>query len=93
MAKLRVCCICGASSDYQKKARNSRSFFTFPNPNIKTPTGSSNPFDKNLLERRLAAWKEVVGTNYDNIPTGDNCICSDHFHSGKLQLYEKYSEL
>ncbi|KZR97698.1 Uncharacterized protein APZ42_007283, partial [Daphnia magna] len=36
-----------------------------------------------LLERRLVAWKEVVGTNYDNFPIGLICVCSDHFQSGK----------
>ncbi|KAK4021088.1 hypothetical protein OUZ56_003019 [Daphnia magna] len=41
------------------------------------------PFDKDLLERRLVAWKEVVGTNYDNFPIGLICVCSDHFQSGK----------
>jgi hypothetical protein len=46
------------------------------------------PFDKDLLERRLVAWKEVVGTNYDNVPIGLTCVCSDHFQSGKLQLYK-----
>ncbi|KAK4023814.1 hypothetical protein OUZ56_009213 [Daphnia magna] len=51
----------------------------FPNPNIKKLL----PFDKDLLERRLVAWKEVVGTNYDNFPIGLICVCSDHFQSGK----------
>ncbi|KZS03820.1 Uncharacterized protein APZ42_033364 [Daphnia magna] len=77
MPKLRVCCICGISSDYFKKDKNSRSFFNFPNLNIKKLV----PFDKDLLERRLVAWKEVVGTNYDNVPIGLTCVCSDHFQS------------
>ncbi|KAK4023220.1 hypothetical protein OUZ56_008643 [Daphnia magna] len=83
MGNTRVCCICGVSTVYKKKNRNSRSFFKFPNPNIKKLL----PFDKDLLERRLVAWKEVVGTNYDNFPIGLICVCSDHFQSGKLQLY------
>ncbi|KAK4014445.1 hypothetical protein OUZ56_026967 [Daphnia magna] len=62
MGNTRVCCICGVSTVYKKKNRNSRSFFKFPTPNIKKLL----PFDKDLLERRLVAWKEVVGTNYDN---------------------------
>ncbi|KZS08019.1 Uncharacterized protein APZ42_028150 [Daphnia magna] len=75
---------CGCSLGYFKKDRNSRSFFNFPNPNIKKLV----PFDKDLLEMRLVAWKEVVGTNYDNVPIGLTCVCSDHFQSGKLQLYK-----
>ncbi|KAK4024592.1 hypothetical protein OUZ56_010015 [Daphnia magna] len=39
------------------------------------------PLDKDLLERRLVALKEVVGTNYDNVPIGLTCVCSDHFQS------------
>jgi hypothetical protein len=83
MGNTRVCCICGVSTVYKKNNRNSRSFFNFPNPNIKKLV----PFDKDLLERRLVAWKEVVGTNYDNVSIGLTCVCSDHFQSGKLQLY------
>ena len=52
-------------------------FFTFPNPNIKTSSS---------LGRRFVAWKKIVGTNYDDVPIGETCVCSDHFHSGKLQL-------
>ena len=63
----RICCICGISSDYFTKDGNSRSFFNFPNPNNKKLV----PFDKDLLERRLVAWKEVVGTNFDNMSVLD----------------------
>ncbi|XP_045025528.1 uncharacterized protein LOC116918651 [Daphnia magna] len=89
MPKLRVCCICGISSGYFKKDRNSRSFFNFPNPNIKKLV----PFDKDLLERRLVAWKEVVGTNYDNVPIGLTCVCSDHFQSGKPARFSNVNDI
>ena len=74
MGKSRICCICGISTNYQK-IKNSRSFFNFPNPNIKKLL----PFDKDLLERRLVAWKEVVGTKYDDVPIGLTCVCSDQY--------------
>ena len=84
----KICCICGISSNKKIKDQNPRTFFVFPNPNNKSKA-ASQPFEKNLLEKRLAAWKNVVGSNFDKCKIGLTCVCSDHFHAGKLQLSRK----
>ena len=74
----RVCCICGAYTKYGKRnrGRGSRSFFKFPEIYAKI-----RPDDLNVLEKRIAAWKKVVGKNL-NMHYGVQCVCSDHFYSG-----------
>ena len=54
MANYRVCCICGENN----KTGNSRSFFLFPN--IENKMLRRNLNDLSIMEKRLAAWKNVV---------------------------------
>ncbi len=74
-SKARVCCICGAYTSYRRKG--SRSFFQFP----KLTANEVSLSLKNVVERRIAAWKNVVGRNL-GMHYGIQCVCSDHFHSG-----------
>lgn len=76
MPRNRVCCICG-DREADLSTGISRSFFSFP----KTDKRLSNPTDVELLQRRIAAWKNVVGKNI-NMYYGTPTVCSKHFHSG-----------
>ena len=67
-----VCCICGAQGLNTKNSRKNV-FFQFP-----VNTGKSF---NSVVQRRLDAWKKVVGSNYNKYK-GIQCVCAFHFHSG-----------
>ena len=76
----RVCCVCGKSDKSSRKG--SLSFFSLP----KKKVGRS--CDVQLVERRISAWKAVIGQNFNRYH-GVQHVCSDHFHSGILSLKKK----
>ena len=78
----RVCCVCGKSDKSSRKG--SLSFISLPKKNGKLSTVS----DIQLLERRISAWKAVIGQNFNRYH-GVQYVCSDHFHSGILSLKKK----
>ena len=69
----RVCCICGKSNLKSRK----NSFFAFPKKDGTLRTVS----EIQAVERRLSAWKAIVGRNFNKY-YGIQNVCSDHFHSG-----------
>jgi hypothetical protein len=77
----RVCCVCGKSDNSSRKG--SFSFFSLPKKHGKLRT-----VDFQLVERRLSAWKAVIGQNFNRYHGVQN-VCSDHFHSGILSLKKK----
>lgn len=76
MPRNRVCCVCGVK-EVDLSTENSRSFFAFP----KIDKRLNNPNDVELLQRRIASWKNVVGKNIYKY-YGTPSVCSEHFHSG-----------
>ena len=91
MSLTKICCICGIRKDSRKsKEKNSRVFFYFPNRDRKDK-GVSGQYAQKLLETRLAARKNVVGSNLEKCKTGVACVCSDHFHSGKVLINPNYT--
>lgn len=69
----QVCVICG---EYKRSRKVS--FFSIP----KQDTRLKNKSDRELVERRIAAWMAAIGSNinkYYDTPS----VCSLHFHSGK----------
>ena len=75
----RVCCVCGKSD----KNTSSLSFFSLPKKKV-----SGRTCDVQLVERRISAWKAVIGQNFNRYH-GVQHVCSDHFHSGILSLKKK----
>ena len=54
----RVCCVCGKSDNSSRKG--SLSFFSLPKKHGKLRT-----VDFQLVERRISAWKAVLGQNFN----------------------------
>ena len=73
----KVCVICGK---YQKMSRKV-SFFSIP----KQDKRLQNKSDRELVERRIAAWMAAIGSNFNKY-YGTPCVCSLHFHSGIQSL-------
>ncbi|KAK4008335.1 hypothetical protein OUZ56_013477 [Daphnia magna] len=71
----RVCCICGEFETQSRKS--SFSFFSIPKKH-----GLLRANEIQLVERRISAWNAILG-QYLNRHYGIQCVCSNHFHSGK----------
>jgi hypothetical protein len=78
MVENRVCVICG---EYYRRLRKV-SFFSIPKLDKNVQKCKS---DRELVERRIAAWMAVIGSNI-NKHYGTPSVCSLHFHSGIQSL-------
>ena len=77
---LYVCGFCKEKTRHRKGESSYRKFFSFPRQSKKKSVEENK-----IIEKRNRKWLELLGDRAKDL-YGEVCVCSDHFHRGKIDL-------